>query len=316
MTRFHTLSLALRADITGFKIENAMLPAGPLHMTGAVSAEVYLREMEGTDAYLVVLADYRVNYPTPTPHATCGVLSTICKHISFPAIVPMQERMMQGEGGWSKWSPKRAVRALSGRADALFMIKVRLDSYCAVPTPSWVTLLGWCTTGIIFLGLGFVWTYRKRVKRIASSKYAGEEKEAARDFQAKILEEEERSISLVQRVLYELGFGSGHEDASMIKDYVARKQQRLSRLTQQAQDMQDMTFIVYEQAALLHTISEAKQGLVQALQGQLQRLAVRLVQQAALAKNLLQRTELQESGRPSAALVRESMTQVPSHAAT
>ena len=121
---------------------------------------------------------------------------------------------------------------------------------------------------------------------------------------------------MVQRVLYELGFGSGHEDASMIKDYVARKQQRLSRLTQQAQDMQDMTFIVYEQAALLHTISEAKQGLVQALQGQLQRLAVRLVQQAALAKNLLQRTELQESGRPSAAAVRESITQVPSHAAT
>ena len=44
MTRFHTRALALRADVTGSKIENAMLPAGPLRVTGAVSAEVYLRE--------------------------------------------------------------------------------------------------------------------------------------------------------------------------------------------------------------------------------------------------------------------------------
>lgn len=68
--------------------------------------------------------------------------------------------------------------------------------------------------------------------------------------------------------------------------------------------------IAYEQSALLNTIADAKEGLLDALHAQLANLAARVVRQAVLAKNMLERAQTQEEARPTAAAVRDSMTRV------
>jgi hypothetical protein len=115
-------------------------------------------------------------------------------------------------------------------------------------------------------------------------------------------------VSTAKRYLYHLGLGS--DSAQVIKDYVATRQHRTSQMTMHARDMQDMTFIAYEQSALLDVIADAKSGLLHAIHVQLTNLTARVVRQAVLAKNMLDRTQKQEEARPTAAAVRDGMTRV------
>ena len=115
-------------------------------------------------------------------------------------------------------------------------------------------------------------------------------------------------MSTAKRYLYHLGLGS--DSAQVIKDYVATRQHRTSQMTMQARDMQDMTFIAYEQSALLDTIADAKSELLQAIHIQLTNLTSRVVRQAVLAKNMLERTQKQEEVRPTATAVRDGMARV------
>ena len=270
--------------------------------------------MSGTDAYLLVMAKYRVIEQIPLPRSTCGVLSRYCSNLVFPAIIPHTLETSHGQDTWSSSAaPRRTVLAMSPVVDMRLMVQMRLDDYCSVPTPSWVMLIGWCTAGLVFMGLGVAASYKRRMRQLAKSKFSMEdEQDVEHELQMKLIEEEERADSLLQDFLARLGLGPDLESVQFIKEYVHRRQQRLSELTLYARDAQDMTSIVYEQSALLDTVADAKEGLVRAIQGELENVAARVIGQALLAKNLQQRTEMQEGSRPSAAAVREVLAKLGS----
>eukprot|EP00277_Geminigera_cryophila_P042261 CAMPEP_0173118592 /NCGR_PEP_ID=MMETSP1102-20130122/51156_1 /TAXON_ID=49646 /ORGANISM="Geminigera sp., Strain Caron Lab Isolate" /LENGTH=137 /DNA_ID=CAMNT_0014023785 /DNA_START=20 /DNA_END=430 /DNA_ORIENTATION=- len=92
--------------------------------------------------------------------------------------------------------------------------------------------------------------------------------------------------TFIHRYLYHLGLGS--RSTHVIKDYVASRQERCSKLAMQARDMQDMMHITHQQSTLLDTISGAKEDL-------------------AITFSF---TGSQELTRPSAAAVREGMAQL------
>ncbi len=50
-----------------------------------------MRQVAGTDAYLMVLANHRVVRvvsSVPDPRQVCGVLSTVGRNVDFPAVYP------------------------------------------------------------------------------------------------------------------------------------------------------------------------------------------------------------------------------------
>jgi len=53
-----------------------------------VQAEMYLRQVPGTDAYLMILADYRIVSSVPAPLRACGLLHSACRNVVFPALYP------------------------------------------------------------------------------------------------------------------------------------------------------------------------------------------------------------------------------------
>ena len=52
-----------------------------------------MRQVAGTDAYLMVLANYRIVSSVPDPRQTCGVLSSVCRNVDFPALYPWRSGM-------------------------------------------------------------------------------------------------------------------------------------------------------------------------------------------------------------------------------
>ncbi len=49
---------------------------------------MYLRQVPGTDAYLMILADYRIVSSVPAPLRACGLLHSACRNVVFPALYP------------------------------------------------------------------------------------------------------------------------------------------------------------------------------------------------------------------------------------
>jgi hypothetical protein len=49
---------------------------------------MYLRQVAGTDAYLMILADYRMVSSVPAPLQACGLLHSACRNVVFPALYP------------------------------------------------------------------------------------------------------------------------------------------------------------------------------------------------------------------------------------
>ena len=49
---------------------------------------MYLRQVPGTDAYLMILADYRIVSSVPAPLQACGLLHSACRNVVFPALYP------------------------------------------------------------------------------------------------------------------------------------------------------------------------------------------------------------------------------------
>jgi len=166
----------------GYNIQAGKLPLGPLPLFGSVKADLYLRQVPGTDAYLLVLGDYRSAASRASASATasasasarqsCGVLSATCPGFNFPGI--FQEGPRE-QVIWDARSPRRMVLSLSEDADRSFMFQIRRDSYCSVPSPWWVTLLGWCVTGAVLAGLAIVATYRKRIRELKRERRVGEQ---------------------------------------------------------------------------------------------------------------------------------------------
>jgi hypothetical protein len=59
----------------------------------SAQADVYMRQVAGTDAYLMVLANYRIVASVPDARQVCGVLSSVCRNVDFPALYPWPRGM-------------------------------------------------------------------------------------------------------------------------------------------------------------------------------------------------------------------------------
>ena len=168
---------------TGYSISADKLPMGPVPLIGSVKADLYVRQVPGTDAYLVVLANYRAAASMASPRESCGVLSITCGSFVFPGIF-QSETMSQAI--WGAGSPRRVVLSLPEDANQRFMFQIRRDSYCSVPSPWWVTLLGWCVTGIVLAGLAIIATYKKRIRELKSMERGEiDENDKSKDWQAR-----------------------------------------------------------------------------------------------------------------------------------